>query len=77
MAPPIPSAKVTLSYPLYGADFDPENPAFLLVGGGGGESKSGVGNKLVSLRPVALQNVQSLISIWVDPSRHIPPRGNL
>ena len=48
MAPPIASAKLTLSYPLYAADFDPENSGFLVVGGGGGEGRSGVGNKIVS-----------------------------
>ena len=48
MAPPIASAKLTLSYPLYASDFDPQNNGFLLVGGGGGESRSGVGNKIVS-----------------------------
>ena len=46
--PPIPCAKVTLTYPLYAADFDPKNSQFLLVGGGGGEGRSGVGNKIVS-----------------------------
>lgn len=44
----IPSSKITLTYPLYGADFDPRNNNFLLVGGGGGEGRSGVGNKIVS-----------------------------
>ena len=48
MAPVIPSSKITLSYPLYGADFDPEDDRFLLVGGGGGEGRTGVGNKIVS-----------------------------
>ena len=48
MAPPIASTKLTLSYPLYASDFDPQNNGFLLVGGGGGESRSGVGNKIVS-----------------------------
>ena len=52
MAPPIASAKVTLSYPLYAADFDPHNNGFLLVGGGGGEGRSGVGNKIVR-RPLS------------------------
>ena len=47
-SPPIPCAKITLSYPLYAADFDPKNSHFLLVGGGGGEGRSGVGNKIVS-----------------------------
>lgn len=44
---PTPSAKITLSCPLYAADFDPENSNRLLVGGGGGEGRSGVGNKIV------------------------------
>lgn len=49
MAPsPIPYAKITLTYPLYAADFDPKNSNFLLVGGGGGEGRSGLGNKIVS-----------------------------
>lgn len=48
MAPEIPSAKITLSCPLFAADFDPRNNGFLLVGGGGGEGRSGVGNKIAS-----------------------------
>jgi hypothetical protein len=47
MAPAIPSAKITLSCPLFAADFDPRNYGRLLVGGGGGEGRSGVGNKIV------------------------------
>lgn len=46
MASNISSAKITLSCPLFAADFDPRNNAFLLVAGGGGESRSGVGNKI-------------------------------
>ncbi|OOF92243.1 hypothetical protein ASPCADRAFT_9107 [Aspergillus carbonarius ITEM 5010] len=42
MAPTIPSAKLTLSCPLFAADFDPRNHGFLLVAGGGGEGRSGV-----------------------------------
>ncbi|ODM22240.1 hypothetical protein SI65_03086 [Aspergillus cristatus] len=41
MAPTIPSAKLTLSCPLFAADFDPRNSDYLLVGGGGGEGRSG------------------------------------
>lgn len=48
MAPDISSAKITLSCPLFGVDFDPRNNGFLLVGGGGGEGRSGVGNKIAS-----------------------------
>ena len=47
MAPGITSAKVTLSYPLYACDFDPNNAARLVVGGGGGAGKNGIGNKIV------------------------------
>jgi len=47
MSPPAANAKITLTYPLYAADFDPQNSSFLLVGGGGGEGRSGVGNKIV------------------------------
>lgn len=49
MAPKITSSKITLSCPLFAADFDPHNHGFLLVGGGGGEGRSGVGNKIVRI----------------------------
>ncbi|CAD6440017.1 eaf0bf0a-5e41-441a-8257-3e4c6eaea4bb [Sclerotinia trifoliorum] len=49
MAPLIPSAKSTLSYPLYACDFDPINPSRLVVGGGGGAGRTGVGNKITLL----------------------------
>ena len=49
MAPEVPFARKKLSYPLYGADFDPLNQDFLLVGGGGGSTSSGVPNKIVSI----------------------------
>ncbi|KAK1056837.1 hypothetical protein LTR33_013794, partial [Friedmanniomyces endolithicus] len=39
-------AKTTLSYPLFAAEFDPYNRGFLVVGGGGGESKTGVPNQI-------------------------------
>ncbi len=44
-------AKCTLSYPIYAADFDPYNRGYLVVGGGGGEGRSGVGNKIVWMPP--------------------------
>ena len=40
-------AKITLSYPVYAADFDPYGRGYLVTGGGGGEGRSGVGNKIV------------------------------
>ena len=47
MAPIIDSAKISLSVPLYAIDFDSEDDKHLVVGGGGGEGRSGVGNKIV------------------------------
>jgi hypothetical protein len=41
------SAKAELSYPLYACDFDSKDATTLVVGGGGGAGKSGVGNKIV------------------------------
>ncbi|KAL9091918.1 MAG: hypothetical protein Q9165_004670 [Trypethelium subeluteriae] len=42
-------AKIALSYPVYAADFDPYGRGYLIVGGGGGEGRSGVGNKITLL----------------------------
>jgi len=53
MVPPIATATVTLGYPLYAADFDPYSNGLLLVGGGGGQSKTGVRNEIVSVEPIA------------------------
>lgn len=47
MSPQIPTAKLTLTYPIYASSFDPENSDFLFIGGGGGEGRSGVKNKIV------------------------------
>lgn len=49
MAPLLPESKITLDYPLYACDFDPQDPNRLFVGGGGGSSRTGVGNKITSL----------------------------
>ncbi|RDA94330.1 hypothetical protein CP533_3829 [Ophiocordyceps camponoti-saundersi (nom. inval.)] len=49
MAPSLPCSSLKLDYPLYALDFDPEDAARLLVGGGGGASRSGVGNKITVL----------------------------
>lgn len=45
MAPSITFEKITLTYPIFCAAFADEDR--LLVGGGGGEGRSGVGNKIV------------------------------
>ncbi|KAK3901332.1 hypothetical protein C8A05DRAFT_16475 [Staphylotrichum tortipilum] len=63
MAPAIPSAELRLSYPLYALDFDPQDASRLVVGGGGGAARSGVGNKVSVLdasQPDSLQVVSEL-----------------
>lgn len=50
MAPQISVAKQTLSYPLYCVDFIDQD--HLIVAGGGGESKTGIGNKIVRFHPI-------------------------
>ena len=48
----VPAAKLTLDYPLYACDFDPETSkgeVRLVVGGGGGSGKNGVGNRVVRI----------------------------
>ena len=40
-------AKATLPYPIYAADFDPYGRGYLVVGGGGGEGRSGIPNQIV------------------------------
>ncbi|TGZ82904.1 hypothetical protein EX30DRAFT_362502 [Ascodesmis nigricans] len=47
MTPPISSSKLTLTYPIFAADF--LDATRLVVGGGGGEGRSGVGNKITLL----------------------------
>ncbi|KAL9125708.1 MAG: hypothetical protein Q9217_005137 [Psora testacea] len=63
MSPPCASAKITLSCPLYAADFDPENSGFLLVGGGGGEGRSGVGNKITLLNASKKHDLSEVVDI--------------
>ncbi|KAF2231883.1 hypothetical protein EV356DRAFT_470919 [Viridothelium virens] len=56
-------AKLSLSYPVYAADFDPYGRGYLIVGGGGGEGRSGVGNKITLLdvsSRAAIENVGEL-----------------
>ncbi|KAI5292299.1 hypothetical protein KEM52_006462, partial [Ascosphaera acerosa] len=49
MPPHIPSARATLAVPLMAADFHPLDDRYLVVGGGGGEGRSGVGNRIILL----------------------------
>lgn len=48
MSPKVSFAKTTLPFPIFAADFDPFNRGYLVVGGGGGEGRSGVPNQIVS-----------------------------
>ncbi|KAI9741804.1 MAG: Glycine--tRNA ligase 1, mitochondrial [Cirrosporium novae-zelandiae] len=63
MAPDIPSAKITLDYPLYSADFDPQNHGFLLVGGGGGAGRSGVSNKITLLDTLRNEQISQVVDV--------------
>lgn len=65
----LPGAKITLSYPLYACDFDPQDANRLVVGGGGGPGRSGVGNKIVSL-PYSLSVPLCYIP---SPRSQLPP----
>lgn len=46
-APPFLAASIELDYPLYALDFDSHDANRIVVGGGGGAGRSGVGNKIV------------------------------
>ncbi|KAI2859997.1 hypothetical protein CBS12448_5491 [Aspergillus niger] len=63
MSPSIPSAKLTLSCPLFAADFDPRHHGLLLVGGGGGEGRSGVGNKIALLNTSKRSEISEVVDI--------------
>ncbi|KAM0719060.1 hypothetical protein Q7P37_004965 [Cladosporium fusiforme] len=49
MAPNVSYAKATLPFPIFAAEFDPYNRGYLVVGGGGGEGRSGVPNQIAVL----------------------------
>ncbi|KAG5925344.1 hypothetical protein E4U42_004398 [Claviceps africana] len=49
MAPPFPCAQFEVDYPIYAVDFDPQDANKLVIGGGGGAGRSGVGNKITIL----------------------------
>lgn len=53
MAPPFQCASIELDYPLYAVDFDREDSNRLVVAGGGGAGRSGVGNKISVLETVS------------------------
>ncbi|KAL9611447.1 MAG: hypothetical protein Q9167_003921 [Letrouitia subvulpina] len=66
MGPPVATAKLTLSYPLFASDFDPQNNSFLLVGGGGGEGRTGVGNKITLVNASRKQAVSEVVEIHLS-----------
>ncbi|KAK3692554.1 hypothetical protein B0T22DRAFT_17082 [Podospora appendiculata] len=82
MAPRIPAAEIKLSFPLYACDFDTEDANRLMVGGGGGANKSGVGNALAILdlsQPDSIQvlsqadlsrDEDNVTSLAVGPARN-------
>ncbi|KAF4974926.1 hypothetical protein FZEAL_8223 [Fusarium zealandicum] len=67
MAPPFPRASTELDYPLYAVDFDPEDSTRLVVGGGGGAGRSGVGNKITVLETASQQELR--VAGEIDLSR--------
>ncbi|KAI1487202.1 hypothetical protein F5X96DRAFT_651171 [Biscogniauxia mediterranea] len=64
----IPSAKITLSYPLYGCAFDPTDANLLVVGGGGGPGRNGVGNKISLLNTSDPEQVVQLDDLELSPN---------
>ncbi|KAJ0116448.1 hypothetical protein J7T55_007428 [Diaporthe amygdali] len=55
---PFPESTIDVGYPLYGCDFDPQDSNRLFVGGGGGATKSGVGNKITLLDASSLDKLE-------------------
>ncbi|KAG8532215.1 uncharacterized protein KY384_003856 [Bacidia gigantensis] len=66
MAPPYATAQITLKCPLYASDFDPQTNGFLLVGGGGGEGRSGVGNKITLLNAFKKYEISEVVEIGLS-----------
>lgn len=58
MASPFPQASLELDYPLYAVEFDAEDANRLIVGGGGGANRSGVGNKISVLETSTQEELQ-------------------
>ncbi|KAG8161555.1 hypothetical protein KVR01_008542 [Diaporthe batatas] len=55
---PFPESIIDVGYPLYGCDFDPQDSNRLFVGGGGGATKSGVGNKITLVDTSSLEKLE-------------------
>ncbi|KAH8738092.1 hypothetical protein BGZ61DRAFT_502080 [Ilyonectria robusta] len=65
--PPFPCASIELDYPLYALDFDQEDSNHLVVGGGGGAGRSGVGNKITILETASQHELR--VAGEIDLSR--------
>lgn len=72
MAPQVSYAKTTLSYPIYAAEFDPYNRGYLVTAGGGGESKSGIGNKITVLDVAAPHAITTAAEIELSKNEDNP-----
>ena len=79
MTSPISFASVDLGYPVYEAEFDPYDRGYVVITGGGGESKSGVPNRAVRGNPHIVQSVLTesdrhlLMSLPAQSSRKLVP----
>ncbi|KAL9625356.1 MAG: hypothetical protein Q9160_000419 [Pyrenula sp. 1 TL-2023] len=62
------SSKITLSYPIFCADFDPQNAGLLIVGGGGGAGRTGVGNCLTLLNTSRREEISKIVEIDLSKS---------
>ncbi|KAI1333693.1 hypothetical protein F5Y15DRAFT_337662 [Xylariaceae sp. FL0016] len=62
----IPSAKLTLTYPLYGCGF--ADPNHLVVAGGGGPGRNGVGNKITLLDTSDPAQVAEVTELELSPN---------
>lgn len=56
-------SSLKLTYPVYTASFDPFNNDFLFVGGGGGEGRSGIPNKITLLDTSSRETIKEIAQI--------------
>ncbi|KAI0377785.1 hypothetical protein F5Y04DRAFT_263239 [Hypomontagnella monticulosa] len=68
MANQILTAKITLSYPLYSCAFDPVDPNQLVVAGGGGPGRNGVGNKITVLDTSNPNELSEVAELELSPN---------
>ncbi|KAL9051363.1 MAG: hypothetical protein Q9162_006065 [Coniocarpon cinnabarinum] len=63
MSSPISFASHEVAYPPYTAEFDPYDRGYLIVGGGGGESRTGVPNRITVLDTSLRSSIEDVGSI--------------